>query len=243
MKVFPAIDLKDNKCVRLTKGIDKTSQIFNPDPVEQAKYFEDQGCARLHLVDLDSAFGRADINTKTIQKIRKSISIPVQLGGGIRDNKIAKKYIELGINYLIIGSYAVKNFEKVTELSESFQDSIYVALDILGGNIMINGWQQKSLLTPAKLFQHYDKTMIRGYVLTDIENDGMLSGLNLNMISSNLLLTIKKLIVGGGLKNMQDIKRLKKIQTPKLEGVITGKAFYVGDIDLKEADKLLSTNA
>ena len=94
MKAFPAIDLKDNKCVRLTKGVDSTSQVFNPDPVDQAKYFEDQGCTRLHLVDLDSAFGRDEINTKTIQQIRKSISIPIQLGGGIRDNKIAKKYFE-----------------------------------------------------------------------------------------------------------------------------------------------------
>ena len=243
MKAFPAIDLKDNKCVRLTKGIDSTSQIFNSEPVEQAKYFEDQGSTRLHLVDLDSAFGRSEINTKIIQEIRNSISIPIQLGGGIRNNKIAKKYFELGINYLIIGSYAVKNIEKVTELSESFQDSIYVALDVLGKNIMINGWQQKSFFTPTKLFQHYDKTKIRGYVLTDIENDGMLSGLNLNMISLNLTLTIKKLIVGGGLKDMRDIEELKKIQTPQLEGVIAGKAFYVGDIDLKKADKLLSTNA
>ncbi len=243
MKAFPAIDLKDNKCVRLTKGIDNTSQIFNPDPVDQAKYFEDQGCTRLHLVDLDSAFGRTNINSKTIHNIRKSISIPIQLGGGIRDNKIAKNYFELGINYLIIGSYAVKNAEKITELSESFQDSIYVAIDILGENIMINGWQKKSSLTAAKLFEQYDKTKIRGYVLTDIQNDGMLSGLNLNMISLNLSLTIKKLIVGGGLKDMKDIRGLKKIQTPKLEGVIAGKAFYVGSIDLKKADKLLSTNA
>ena len=243
MKAFPAIDLKDNKCVRLTKGKDNTSQIFNPNPIDQAKYFEDQGCTRLHLVDLDSAFGRTNINTKTIDKIRKSISIPIQLGGGIRDDKIAKNYFELGINYLIIGSYAVKNAEKITELSESFQDSIYVAIDILGENIMINGWQQKSTLTAAKLFEQYDKTKIRGYVLTDIQNDGMLSGLNLNMISLNLSLTIKKLIVGGGLKDMQDIRGLKKIQTPKLEGVIAGKAFYVGSIDLKEANKLLSTNA
>ena len=183
---FPAIDLKDNKCVRLTKGKDNTSQIFNPNPIDQAKDFEDQGCTRLHLVDLDSAFGRTNINTKTIDKIRKSISIPIQLGGGIRDDKIAKNYFELGINYLIIGSYAVKNAEKITELSESFQDSIYVAIDILGENIMINGWQQKSTLTAAKLFEQYDKTKIRGYVLTDIQNDGMLSGLNLNMISLNL---------------------------------------------------------
>jgi len=243
VKTFPAIDLKDNKCVRLTKGKDNTSQIFNSDPIDQAQYFEDQGCTRLHLVDLDSAFGRNDINNKTIDKIRDSISIPIQLGGGIRDNKIAERYFELGINYLIIGSYAVKNVEKVIELSKSYEDKIYVAIDVLGENIMINGWQQKSIFTPTKLFQRYDKTKIRGYVLTDIESDGMLSGLNIKMISLNLSITKKKLIVGGGLKDMQDIKSLKKIQTPELEGVIAGKAFYIGNIDLKKADKLLGKNA
>ena len=243
MKIFPAIDLKDNKCVRLTKGKDDTSIVFNENPVEQAKYFEGQGCSRLHLVDLDSAFGRNDINSKTIQKIRESISIPIQLGGGIRDNNIAKKYFELGINYLIIGSYAVKNIEEVIKLAESYNDKIYVALDLIGETIMVNGWENKSAFTPNKIFKHYDKTNIRGYILTDIKNDGMLSGLNLDMISSNVKLTSKKFIVGGGLKDIEDIKGLKKIYSPQLEGVIAGKAFYVGSIDLKEADKLLDAYA
>ena len=243
MKIFPAIDLKDNKCVRLTKGKDETSQVFNTNPIDQAKYFEDQGCARLHLVDLDAAFGRKDINTRTIQKIRENISIPIQLGGGIRDGKVAKKYFELGINYLIIGSYAIKNIEGVINLAEHYKDRIYVALDILNENIMVNGWDNKSSFTPAKVFKYYDKTNVRGYVFTDIKNDGMLSGLNINMISSNLKLTSKKFIVGGGLKDIEDIKSLKKIYTPHLEGVIAGKAFYVGAIDLKHADILLSVNA
>ena len=243
MKIFPAIDLKDNRCVRLTKGRDDTSEVFNENPVEQAKYFEGQGCSRLHLVDLDSAFGRNDINSKTIQKIRESISIPIQLGGGIRDNNIAEKYFDLGINYLIIGSYAVKNIEEVIRLAESYKHRIYIALDLIGETIMVNGWENKSVFTPAKIFQYYDKTNIRGYILTDIENDGMLSGLNFNMISSNLKLTSKQFIVGGGLRDIEDIKSLKKIYTSQLEGVIAGKAYYVGAINLKDADKLLGTNA
>ena len=243
MKIFPAIDLKDNKCVRLTKGKNDTSEVFNENPVAQAKFFEDQGCARLHLVDLDSAFGRNDINSKTIQKIRDSVSIPIQLGGGIRTKQIAEKYFELGINYLIIGSYAVKNIDEVVKLAEYYKDRIYVALDIIGETIMVNGWENKSAFTPAKIFEHYDRTNIRGYVLTDIENDGTLSGLNLNIISSNLKLTSKKFIVGGGLKDMEDIIGLKTIYTPQLEGVIAGKAYYVGSIDLKYADKILEANA
>ena len=243
MKIFPAIDLKDNKCVRLTKGKDDTSEVFNENPIDQAKFFEDQGCSRLHLVDLDAAFGRNDINTKIIEKIRKSISIPIQLGGGIRNNEIAYKYFEIGINYLIIGSYAVKNIEKVIALAESYKHRIYVALDLVGKTVMVNGWEKKSSFTSAKIFEYYDKSHTRGYVLTDIENDGMLSGLNLNMISSNIKLTSKKFIVGGGLRDIEDIKGLKKIYTSQLEGVIAGKAIYVGSIDLKEADKLLDAYA
>ncbi len=243
MKIFPAIDLKNNKCVRLTKGKDETSQVFNESPLDQAKFFEDQGCSRLHLVDLDAAFGRKDINSNTILKIRECISIPIQLGGGIRDKQIAKQYFELGINYLIIGSYAVKNVEQVIMLAESYKDRIYVALDVLGENIMMNGWGDKSFFTPAKIFQKYDETSIRGYVLTDIENDGMLSGLNFDMISSNLRLSSKKFIVGGGLKDIEDIRGLKKIYTPQLEGIIAGKAYYTGGINLKEADQLLGLNA
>ena len=136
MKIFPAIDLKDNKCVRLTKGEDSTSVVFNENPVDQAKYFEDQGCKRLHLVDLDSAFGRNDINNKTIQKIREGVSIPIQIGGGIRSETIAKRYFELGADFLIIGSYAVSNSQEVKNLAESFNQKIYVALDILNNKIM-----------------------------------------------------------------------------------------------------------
>ena len=243
MKIFPAIDLKQNKCVRLSRGEDSTSVVFNENPVEQAKYFEDQGCERLHLVDLDSAFGRNNINNKTIQNIRNNISIPIQIGGGIRSKNIAKNYFNLGADFLIIGSYAVSNSEEVKNLSDSFKQKIYVALDILNNKIMIKGWVEESNFTPEKIFKTYDESNIRGYVLTDIEKDGMLTGLNHNMISTNVSLTHKKLIVGGGLKNNLDLEQLRNIKSDNLEGVIAGKSFYVGNIDLKEAQKILDENA
>ena len=243
MKIFPAIDLKQNKCVRLSRGEDNTSVIFNENPVEQAKYFEDQGCKRLHLVDLDSAFGRNNINNNTIQNIRNAISIPIQIGGGIRSENIAKNYFDLGANFLIIGSYAVSNSQEVKNLSDSFKQKIYVALDILNNKIMIKGWVEESDFTPEKIFQTYDDSNIRGYVLTDIEKDGMLTGLNQKMISTNVSLTNKKLIVGGGLKNNSDLEKLRNIKYDNLEGVIAGKSFYVGNIDLKEAQKILDKNA
>ena len=243
MKIFPAIDLKENKCVRLSKGEDNTSVVFNENPVEQAMYFEDQGCKRLHLVDLDSAFGRNNINNKTIHNIRKAISIPIQIGGGIRSENIAKSYFDLGADFLIIGSYAVSNSQEVKNLSDSFKQKIYVALDILNNKIMIKGWVEESNFTPEKIFKTYDESNIRGYVLTDIEKDGMLTGLNQKMISANVSLTNKKLIVGGGLKNNLDLEQLKNIKSDNLEGVIAGKSFYVGNIDLKEAQKILDENA
>ena len=243
MKIFPAIDLKENKCVRLSKGEDSTSVVFNENPVDQAKYFEDQGCKRLHLVDLDSAFGRNDINNKTIKKIREGISIPIQIGGGIRSENIAKSYFNLGADFLIIGSYAVSNSPEVKNLAENFKQKIYVALDILNNKIMIKGWVEESDFTPEKIFQIYDESNIRGYVLTDIEKDGMLTGLNQKMISTNVSLTKKKLIGGGGLKNNLDLEKLGNIKHDNLEAVIAGKSFYVGNIDLKEAQKILDRNA
>jgi len=243
VKIFPAIDLKENKCVRLSKGEDSTSVVFNANPVDQAKYFEDQGCARLHLVDLDSAFGRNDINNKMIQNIRNAISIPIQIGGGIRSENIAKSYLNLGADFLIIGSYAVSNTQEVKNLAENFKQKIYVALDVLNNKIMIKGWVEESDFTPEKIFQTYDESNIRGYVLTDIEKDGMLTGLNQRMILANVSLTHKKLIVGGGLKNNLDLEQLRKVKSNNLEGVIAGKSFYVGNIDLKEAQKILDGNA
>ena len=243
MKIFPAIDLKDNKCVRLSKGEDKTSIIFNENPVDQAKYFEDQGCERLHLVDLDSAFGRKNINNETINKIRKNISIPIQIGGGIRSEVSVNNYFDLGVNYLIIGSYAITDISEVQKLANKYKNKIYIALDILNNIVMIKGWVEESNFTPKKLFQTYDETDIRGYVVTDIEKDGMLTGLNQEMIKKNISLTRKKLIVGGGLKDNFDLKKLKIIKSYNLEGVIVGKSFYVGNIDLKEAQKILNSNA
>ena len=217
--------------------------MFNENPVEQAKYFEDQGCKRLHLVDLDAAFGRNNINNKTIQSIRNAISIPIQIGGGIRSENIAKSYFELGADFLIIGSYAGSNTLEVKNLAENFKHKIYVALDVLKNKIMVKGWVEESDFTPEKIFQTYDESSIRGYVLTDIEKDGMLTGLNHKMILTNMSLTKKKLIVGGGLKNNLDLEQLRKIKSVNLEGVIAGKSFYVGNIDLKESQKILDGNA
>ena len=243
MNLYPAIDLKDNKCVRLTKGKDNTSVIFNEDPVDQAIYFEQSGCKRLHVVDLDAAFGRKNINTKSINDIRKAIKIPIQVGGGIRNETDVKRLFDKGMDYLIIGSLAVTNYETVIKFSDLYKNKIYVSLDVLDNKIMIKGWEEKTNYETKEIFNKYNNTNIKGFVLTDVDRDGTLNGLNIDMIKTNLKLTTKPLVVGGGLTSYNDLNNLKKIFSENLEGIIAGTSFYVGNIDLKKAQNILNSNA
>ena len=243
MNLYPAIDLKDNKCVRLTKGKDNTSVIFNEDPVDQAIYFEQSGCKRLHVVDLDAAFGRKNINTKSINDIRKAIKIPIQVGGGIRNETDVKRLFDKGMDYLIIGSLAVTNYETVIKFSDLYKNKIYVSLDVLDNKIMIKGWEEKTNYETKEIFNKYNNTNIKGFVLTDVDRDGTLNGLNIDMIKTNLKLASKPLVVGGGLTSYNDLNNLKKILSENLEGIIAGKSFYVGNIDLKKAQDILNSNA
>ena len=243
MNLYPAIDLKDNKCVRLTKGKDNTSVIFNENPVDQAIYFEQSGCKRLHVVDLDAAFGRKNINTKSINDIRKAIKIPIQVGGGIRNETDVKRLFDKGMDYLIIGSLAVTNYETVIKFSDLYKNKIYVSLDVLDTKIMIKGWKEKTNYETKEIFNKYNNTNIKGFVLTDVDRDGTLNGLNIDMIKTNLKLASKPLVVGGGLTSYNDLNNLKKIFSENLEGIIAGKSFYVGNIDLKKAQNILNSNA
>ncbi len=246
MQIIPAIDLKDNKCVRLSKGKDSSSVIYNEDPEQQAIFFEKIGSKKLHLIDLDAAFGRSNINFETIKKIRKSISIPIQLGGGVRNLDLAKKYFDIGINNLIIGSMSAQKPNEVISLSNQYANKIYISLDILEDNIMIKGWDENSGKKTQNILDIYNNSKIKGYIITDIQNDGMLQGLNLDFVK-NFLKKInqikkfnKKIIIAGGLTNYSDLISLKKLNFKNIEGIISGKSFYEGKIDLVEAQKILN---
>ena len=246
MQIIPAIDLKDNKCVRLSKGKDETSIVYNQNPEKQAIHFQNIGCKKLHLIDLDAAFGRPNVNFETIKKIRKSITIPIQLGGGVRNLNLAKKYFDTGINNLIIGSMSVEKPEEVIILSNDYEDKVYISLDILEDNIMIKGWDKNSGKKIQDIFDIYNTSKIKGYVITDIQNDGMLKGLNVNFVNNfikkiNLTENFnKKIIIAGGLTDYSDLIDLKKINFKNIEGIISGKSFYEGKIDLVEAQKILN---
>ncbi len=248
MQIIPAIDLKNNKCVRLTEGKESTSEVFNDDPEKQAIYFQEIGCKKIHIVDLDSAFGRPDINLVSIKKIRNSVSIPIQLGGGIRSKFDAEKYFDLGIENLIIGSMSTQQPETVISLSTTFKERIYVSLDIKNDSVMVRGWKDKSELKIDDVLHLYNKSTIKGYVITDIENDGKLKGLNtkfINDISNKVNLKsdfAKSIVIAGGLTNYNDLKNLKNLRLKNIEGVVSGKSFYVGNIDLVKAQQILSDN-
>lgn len=243
MKFIPAIDLKDNKCVRLQKGKEDRLTVFNDNPVEQANFFEENGCERIHIVDLDGAFGRKDINKETILNIRKNVKIQIELGGGIKNDEIISYWLGEGIDYLVVGSLAVKNKDLIISASKKYNEKIYVALDILNYKIMIKGWKEDSNICVKEIIDFYESSSIKGFIITDISRDGMLQGLDIDLIESLVKTTQKDTIVGGGLLNYDDLYNLKNINIKNLEGVIAGKAFYSGNIAIDKALGLINSNA
>ena len=239
MKFIPAIDLKDKKCVRLEKGKEESVKIFNNNPLEQAKFFEKNGCERIHIVDLDSAFGRPNINKDLILKIRKDTNLSIELGGGIKNENDILFWINKGIDYLILGSLAIQNKELVLNVAQKNKNKIYVALDALEKKIMIKGWVEDSKESIDEIISFYNSSFIKGFIFTDISRDGMLKGIDLDLINNFINKTDKDIIVGGGLSNYDDIINLTKINSPNLEGVIAGKSFYSGNIKINKALEIL----
>ena len=243
MKLIPAIDLKNNKCVRLSQGKEETSIVYNENPIQQAKFFEREGCDTVHIIDLDAVFGRKEINRKTILDIRNTISINIELGGGIRSQEDAGFWIENGINFLIIGSIAAKYPEKVKNLSNNFPNKLYISLDDLNGKAMIHGWAEGSNKNTEEILFDFNDSNIRGFIFTDVSKDGMLTGIDVNKILKYLSISHKPFVIGGGLSNYNDLRNLINLNHPNLEGVIAGRSYYLGKIDIKKGQQILENNA
>ena len=243
MKFIPAIDLINNKCVRLQKGKEEDLTVFSHNPVEQAKFFEKSGCDRIHIVDLDGAFGRADVNKETILEIRKKTNVLLELGGGIKNNENISFWINEGVDFIVVGSLAIKKKKLILDLAKKYKNKIYVALDVLIEKVMIKGWVEDSKLTTNDILKIYNNSSINGYILTDISRDGMLKGLDTELINDFIARTDKNIIVGGGLTNYKDLYNLKKINWSNLEGIIAGIAFYSGNIKINKALKIMGSNA
>ena len=244
MLLIPAIDLKDGHCVRLIQGDMDQSTTFGEDPAAMAAKWLDAGARRLHLVDLNGAFAGQPKNLSAIKSILKEVDgeIPVQLGGGIRDLDTIERYIDLGIEYLIIGTAAVKNPGFLQDACSAFPGHIIVGLDAKDGKVAIDGWSKltgQDVIETAKRFEDWG---VESIIYTDIGRDGMLSGINIDA-TVKLAQSLKiPVIASGGLAGMADIEALCKVQGEGVEGVICGRAIYTGDLDFaagqERADEL-----
>ena len=224
IKIYPAIDLKDGKCVRLYKGDMAQSTIFNDSPASQAKIFQDQGFEFLHVVDLDGAIAGNAVNQKSVQEILNNITIPVQLGGGIRSLTDVEKWLGFGVNRVIIGTLALKNPDLVIEIADKFPQQIVVGIDARDGKVAVSGWVEKSEMTVIDLAKKFENTGVAAIIYTDINRDGTLQGVDFNG-TKNLAENVNiPIIASGGISSLQDVDELAKIE--KLDGVIVGRALY-----------------
>ncbi|MDD3342464.1 MAG: 1-(5-phosphoribosyl)-5-[(5-phosphoribosylamino)methylideneamino]imidazole-4-carboxamide isomerase [Sulfurospirillaceae bacterium] len=237
MEILPAIDLKDGKAVRLTKGLMQSAKVYSDEPWQVAKMFEEMGSEWLHLVDLNGAFAGEPKNLEQIAKIRKHCNLKLELGGGIRDEKTIQKYSELGIDRVILGSIALKNPTFVKQMCKKYR--VVVGIDAIDGFVAVEGWAEKSTMKATDLAQEFANVGVEAIICTDVGRDGMLSGVNIDFTLSIAEASGIATIASGGLKDIEDIKALSLKQ--KIAGVIVEKAFYEERIDLLEAFKLAST--
>ena len=236
MILFPAIDLKDGKCVRLKLGEMDQATVFNDSPADQAREFEEQGFQYLHIVDLNGAFEGKPVNGAAVESILGALkNIPAQLGGGIRDLATIEMWLEKGIRRVIFGTVAVKNPELVREACAKFPGRIAVGIDAKGGKVATEGWAEASELTAIDLAKKFEDIGVSAIIYTDIDRDGILKGLNLESTRELAKSTTIPVIASGGLASMDDIRALNWLENQMLEGAITGRALYDGRIDPKEA--------
>lgn len=230
MLIYPAIDLKNNKCVRLLKGEMETAKVFADDPVSQALAFQNQGFKYLHVVDLNGAFAGKSIHTEVITNIVQAIDIPVQLGGGIRDMESIEKWLSIGISRVILGTIAIENFSLVEEACQKFPEKIAIGIDAKDDFIYVNGWAKKTDINVFDFVEKLSDAGVARVIYTDINKDGMMEGVNLDGVSKMIKKSKIKIIASGGVSNMDDIAALQKLNNGMVDGVISGRAVYEGKI-------------
>lgn len=233
MQLYPAIDMKDGKCVRLTQGLFDNIKVYSEDPVDIAKMWVSQGATFLHLVDLDGALAGQSVNRSAIRCIVESVSVPVQVGGGIRSHEAVKSMLELGVRRVIIGTRAAKEPEFIRELTARFDpEQIVAGIDAKDGLVAVEGWEKVSSITALELCLRMKEYGVRHVVYTDISRDGMLSGPNVEATEKLTKDTGLDIIASGGVSCMDD---LRKLRDRGIRGAIIGKALYEKKLDLKEA--------
>ena len=229
MNIFPAIDIIEGKCVRLTKGVLSDKTIYENSPVEMAKIYQDAGFNTIHVVDLDATLGKGN-NNQVLDLIRKKIDIKIEVAGGIRSKDAINDKINQGFDTIVIGTFAIKNIDDVLNLKDSLINKLSIALDIKDNQIVSHGWQKTNNQSLEYIVNRYNDRPIHSYFVTDVANDGMLSGLNIKTFSSIKKLTNKHITIGGGVKDLKDLE-LSKING--FNSVVVGKAIYENKITIE----------
>lgn len=240
MLLFPAIDLREGKCVRLVEGRLEQQTVYSDQPVDTAKHWQQQGAEYLHVVDLDGAFAGVPRNLAIIKEIVSALDIPVQVGGGIRDLKTIQLLLHCGVSRVILGTAAINNPDLVRSAVKQYQEKIVVGIDARDGKVAVQGWAVESVVSAEQLAQQMKQIGVQRIVFTDISRDGTLTGPNLEATGQLARATGLKVIASGGVSSLDDLRRLKQLVSDGVEGAIIGKALYDGKVDFKEALQLMA---
>ncbi len=237
MKIFPAIDIKDKKCVRLIKGDFENKTEYKTSPIDQARKYKDHGFKNLHIVDLDGALTGKTVNLNIIQEIVNKYDIKIEIGGGVRSLNSIQQYINAGVEKVILGSGAIKNKEFLKEACEKFKGQIALGLDAKDGNLSVSGWKENLNIKTMDFLKEVNSYGVSRIIYTDINRDGMKISPNLDETVKVAELSNCPVVISGGVSSINDIKKAKELNNNKIEGIIVGKAIYDGDIKLDELAK------
>ena len=237
MKIFPAIDIKDKKCVRLIKGDFGNKTEYETSPIDQAKKYQDHGFKDLHIVDLDGALTGRAVNLDIIQEVVSRHDLKIEIGGGVRTLDSIKKYADMGVDKIILGSAAIKNKEFLKEACEKFKGQIALGLDAKDGNLSVSGWKENLNVKTADFLKEVNNYGVSRIIYTDINRDGMKTSPNFDETIRIAELSNCPVVISGGVSSISDIKKAKDLNNKKIEGIIIGKAIYDGDIKLDELAK------
>ena len=234
MKIFPAIDIKDKRCVRLIKGDFENKTEYEISPIDQAGKYKDHGFKNLHIVDLDGALTGKTVNLDTIKEIVSKYDLKIEIGGGVRSLDSIKQYIDAGVEKVILGSGAIKNKEFLKDACEKFKSQIALGLDAKDGNLSVSGWKENLNIKTIDFLKEVNSYGVSRIIYTDINRDGMKTSPNLDDTVKVAELSNCPVVISGGVSSINDIKEAKELNNNKIEGIIVGKAIYDGDIKLDE---------